>query len=169
MRIIFNKGSAHEENDDSLTKNREITKKDYSQTLLKTQDNEEEPIYISFLWPVSFLLLITADALELLIGFLGIISFGVLSFLSFIPSIFEIIGAIFFSILILYYTKSGHINFLEGLAYVGIIIIEFFGFIPLIGSIIEIFPLKTISSLTARARLWRLRRLKEFKNKIQAQ
>ena len=127
---------------------------------------EEEPSHIAWLWYISAILLIMADVFEIVIGFLGVISGGVLSILGFLPLLFEIPGGLIFLYLINYYVKRGDLPQLEGGIYMALVLIEFFGFLPFVGSLVEILPLKSIATLGSRTRLWRIKRLKKLKKAV---
>lgn len=157
----------------------ETEKIDYNKDKLKRlelEEDEDEPGHIKLIWFLSFVLLITADVLEFIFSIIGLASAGLLSVLSFIPLIFEIPGALCFLYLINFYIKNGHIPITSGIFYLFLVFIEFFGFIPLLGSLAEIAPLKTIAMLISRTKtismvskrklLWRTRRLREFKKEI---
>ena len=133
------------------------------------EDEGEEPYYISWLWYISAILLVMADVFEIVIGFLGVITGGLLSILGFLPMLFEIPGGLIFLYLINYYVKRGDISQLEGGIYMVLVLIEFFGFIPFVGSLVEILPLKSIATLGSRTKLWRIKRLKAFKKATQRQ
>lgn len=158
----------YEKEDNALRKQEEekVRKIQFSQAPTEAKGEEEEPAYISFFWSLSFLLLIGADILDLFVGLLGIITVGLFSFLKAIPTLFAVPGAFFFVIIILYYITHKYISPYEGAFYITLISLEFFGFVPFVGSIITIFPLNTIAPLTSRVRLWRIRRLREIKKKI---
>ncbi|MEM4648334.1 MAG: hypothetical protein QXO12_03450 [Candidatus Pacearchaeota archaeon] len=135
----------------------------------ETTEEEEEPHYISWIWYLSFILLITADIFEFIFSIIGLASAGALSILGIIPLIFEIPGALLFLYLIFYYTKNGYLSQIEGGVYVFLVAIEFFGFIPIIGSLIEIAPIKTLTMLASRGRLWRVKRLRSLKKEVKKQ
>jgi len=135
----------------------------------EVEEENEEPSHISWLWYISFVLLITADLFEIVVGFLGVISGGLLSFLGFLPMLFEIPGGLIFLYLINYYIKKGYLPQLEGGIYMALVLIEFFGFLPFIGSLVETLPLKSIATITSRARLWRIKRLKSLKKEVEKQ
>jgi len=171
MRVINKAGEGDTE---KLEKEESEAKvKNEAERKIKTkkfeEEEEEEPFFVKISWILSFFLLILADIFDVVIDFIGLLTAGFLSFLSFITLIFQVPGGFLFLYLIYYYTKNGYLSIPEGSVYASLVLIEFFGFIPIVGSLIDILPLNTISTLTSRFRLWRIKRLKEVRKRLSSE